>query len=150
MFDSSSLPTASCSVETVLVPEIKPVRVFATFLLFCATLLLRFLVFGRFGLRVWNDREDSLAFGDLLGSGHPLKYGPGLLSGVRLMPLVLFDCQFALFLLILPSALEDFPHFIKHAKILIERLQKLHQLPLLFIPDRGQVSGGVEIQLDLR
>ena len=66
------------------------------------------------------------------------------------MPLVLFNCQFVLFLLIFSSALEDFPHLIKHAKILVERLQKLHQLPLLLIPDRGQVSGGVEIQLDLR
>ena len=66
------------------------------------------------------------------------------------MPLVLFNCQFALFLLILSGALEDFPHLIKHAKILVERLQKLHQLPLLFIPDRGQVSWSVKVQLELR
>ena len=55
VLDSSSLPTASRRVETVLVPHINVVRVFAVSLLFCAALLPRFLVFGRLGLRVRND-----------------------------------------------------------------------------------------------
>ena len=55
VLDSSSLPTASRRVETVLVPQINLVRVFAVSLLFCAALLPRFLVFGRLGLRVRND-----------------------------------------------------------------------------------------------